>query len=860
MRGLLLVIIVLVCVSAAHATTRYGRNGGGTTTQCTGLANVDYDGSGTGEACAYKNFQDLLNASSCGDTIELHEGQSFLGAFTVPDHSCAGPSYITITTDNSATIPAALSTYPQSFTWDAVNYGTYNKMTTALAAPMPKLVASSSLASPVITFAEGASYYKFIGVEFTNEETINPEEQYNYLMLTAGDTLAELPHHIEFDRIYAHPIEEVGTFTDMGKRSVESWLLFNGSYLTIRNSACYGFTGWNKYPSPGGNYRLNATCVLYGNGPEDASVLLENNVMGSNGNVLFMGGSGGYPNPAHVATVTDIDMDTDSSGCATFSNTTGLDVGDLFSIDDETYGEHYSNGVTHRPPALPAPWVVGGVTSITGASDPKIVCWDFLGGGFRYRQNLFLIGNSNYPGADVTGGTFTLTFNGQTTAPITYDPLTWASDAEVLEDALEALSNIAPGDVDCFWNGDYGMMCNLQGAYAYPATSYLITANDAGMTGTGNHPYIYRNNGPSESFMPVELPDVPNEGAEARWDGYVPSGFIIRRNIFDMPDEWRTATGCGGCPGGIVGEVKAFVEHKQSKDVLYEANIFANRNTGFIITPINQGEGACCPWANTSNFTIRYNLWTESGANVIPFVMEQGQRTVITDNIQIHDNVTFWPIGRKTFESEGTFIRTNQITNVSITHNTVFLQSHIGMNYAIDYGSYPPVPGVDDAATRPMVFRDNLALTGNYYPWGCAGGTFEINCWPIATSTVTNNLFINLFEPGVPESQFDTLFTNWSTGWYLNALPSPLFLNAFPTATQSYGGTTGYKWTWFDPRLNPSSIYAAGNARDASDNKDLGADIPALISAMGFNPFGATVAGGVGVSGKVTLGGNVTIR
>jgi hypothetical protein len=44
--------------------------------------------------------------------------------------------------------------------------------------------------------------------------------------------------------------------------------------------------------------------------------------------------------------------------------------------------------------------------------------------------------------ADATGGTFTLTFSGQTTAPIAYN-----AGAPAVQSALEALSNIAPGDV-----------------------------------------------------------------------------------------------------------------------------------------------------------------------------------------------------------------------------------------------------------------------------------------------------------------------------------------------------------------------------------------------------------------------------
>jgi hypothetical protein len=43
---------------------------------------------------------------------------------------------------------------------------------------------------------------------------------------------------------------------------------------------------------------------------------------------------------------------------------------------------------------------------------------------------------------DGTGGTFTITFSGQTTAAIAHD-----ASAQTVQDALNALSNVAPGDI-----------------------------------------------------------------------------------------------------------------------------------------------------------------------------------------------------------------------------------------------------------------------------------------------------------------------------------------------------------------------------------------------------------------------------
>lgn len=822
---LLIFFVLLFIYTNVSAATYYVRNGGGTTTQCTGLSDVDYDGSGSGEACAFSNFQNAWNATSCGDTVALAKGQSFLGSFTLTAKGCSG-TYITITTNDPSTIPAQLSQYPSLFRWNSDNTITVGKMNPTLAADMPKIKASSSFAEAAITFASNSSYVKIVGVEITSDDTVFPGEQYNYLII-GGESgiLSELPHHVEFSQVYIHPPEEDGTLNNIVQRSVESGILFNGSYFTLKNSACYGFTGWNKYPAPGGEYRLDAKCLLLGNGPEDASNVIESNLLGANGNIIFMGGSGGFPNPAHTATLTSITMNADGSGSATFSSTTNLNIGDLFAVFNETYSQHYINNI---PAQLGAPWVVGGVIGKTG----NTITWDFLAGGFRYRQNVII------PQLGITGGTFTLTHNGQTTAPITYDPSSWSTSMSAIQSALEGLSNINPGDVNVIWNNDYGMVVNMQGQYTYPNQAFLVTVNDAGLTGTPidpSLPKMYRNNGPSEGFEPVELPDIPSNGAFAQWDGYIPTGHLIKKNIFDMPDEWRTAS-CPTCPGGIVGEVKGFIEVKQGNNITIDGNIFSNRNTGFIITPINQGNGPCCPWTQVSNFVASHNIWTESGANVIPFLMEQGQRTVISTNYDIFNNVTFWPIGHKVYEADGTIFRTTQISDVRIDHNTLFVESHIGINYG-GVLPHPPVPGLLHNRTIPMVFTNNLIFSGAYYPWGCTDGVFQIDCWPVDTTTVDKNLIVNLFEPNVAQSEFDALFSNWPVGWYSNTIPSGLFLNTAPTATQDYGGITGRKWTMFDPTINPTSIYAAGGSRQASDGKDVGADIEAIKTVMGFDPF-----------------------
>lgn len=76
-----------------------------------------------------------------------------------------------------------------------------------------------------------------------------------------------------------------------------------------------------------------------------------------------------------------------------------------------------------------------------------------------------------------TGGTFTLTYDGQTTAPIAYN-----ADAAAVEAALVALSNISPGDVTVTGNAG-GPYTVTFGGSKYGVNVSQITASGAGLTG-----------------------------------------------------------------------------------------------------------------------------------------------------------------------------------------------------------------------------------------------------------------------------------------------------------------------------------------------------------------------------------------
>ncbi len=83
-------------------------------------------------------------------------------------------------------------------------------------------------------------------------------------------------------------------------------------------------------------------------------------------------------------------------------------------------------------------------------------------------------------GGTVSGGTFTLTYDGQTTTAIAYN-----ADAATVDAALEALSNIGAGDVTCAGGALPGAAVTVTFTAALAATDVVqLTADGALLTGT----------------------------------------------------------------------------------------------------------------------------------------------------------------------------------------------------------------------------------------------------------------------------------------------------------------------------------------------------------------------------------------
>jgi PKD repeat protein/type 1 glutamine amidotransferase len=101
-------------------------------------------------------------------------------------------------------------------------------------------------------------------------------------------------------------------------------------------------------------------------------------------------------------------------------------------------------------------------------------------GGFSPHNDMKTNETQTVRVTNATGGTFTLTFNGQTTAPIAFNATAAAVQAE-----LEALSNVDPGDVVATGGpvNTANVAVNFRGAYSQTDVPQT-TADASGLTGT----------------------------------------------------------------------------------------------------------------------------------------------------------------------------------------------------------------------------------------------------------------------------------------------------------------------------------------------------------------------------------------
>lgn len=200
------------------------------------------------------DFQDALNRANPGDTILLEAGVTYNGSFTLPNKP--GSQFITI----RSSAPDTQLPKPNE-RMDPARY----------ASVLPKIV--STTVEPVIKSETGSHHFRFIAVE------IGPTKNgmYNIVALGTGDErkVEELPHHIEFDRVYIH-----GSPMEGQRRGIAA----NGKYIKVINSYISDIKRHGE--------ESQAICAWATDGPLE----IVNNYLEAAAENILIGGGGSYLN------------------------------------------------------------------------------------------------------------------------------------------------------------------------------------------------------------------------------------------------------------------------------------------------------------------------------------------------------------------------------------------------------------------------------------------------------------------------------------------------------------------------------------------------------------------------------------
>ena len=222
-----------------------------------------------------EDFQKLLDAASCGDTIELQAGATFRGLFTIPAKPCDDSHWIIIRTaaadrdlppEGTRITPcyAGVETLPGRPPFHCAS--TRNVLA--------KLSYVGSGGSGPIVLGNGANHYRFLGLEITRESpgaTI-------YNLISQEDSGAA--HHIVFDRVWLH-----GTPQDETTRGI---LLGGSSQVAVVDSF---FSDFHCTAGTGACTDSQAIAGGMGNRPMGPYKIVNNFLEAAAESILFGGGA-----------------------------------------------------------------------------------------------------------------------------------------------------------------------------------------------------------------------------------------------------------------------------------------------------------------------------------------------------------------------------------------------------------------------------------------------------------------------------------------------------------------------------------------------------------------------------------------
>jgi hypothetical protein len=305
----------------------------------------------------------------------------------------------------------------------------------------------------------------------------------------------------------------------------------------------------------------------------------------------------------------------------------------------------------------------------------------------------------------------------------------------------------------------------------------------AGWNGPG--PYTIENN-----YLEAAAENFLLGGADPAIQGLVTQDVVFRRNHLSKPLEWRKQR----------WQVKNLFELKNARRVLVEENLMeyswrqAQVGYAILLTPRNQDRRA--PWSTVEDITIRRNVVRHAGGGM-QILGRDTNPSGQTRRVRVVDNL-FYDIDKDRWGGTGAFVLIGDgPADIAIEHNTVVQSGNIMMVYGGTREAPDQIPG--------LVLRDNLVRHNQF---GIHGADRAVGRDTIEANFPGNIFASNVIAGGdsrrypsgnqfVDEQEFERQFMNAAEG---------------------------------DFRLKPDSRFRGA----ASDGRDLGADIAAIMKALGW--------------------------
>lgn len=306
----------------------------------------------------------------------------------------------------------------------------------------------------------------------------------------------------------------------------------------------------------------------------------------------------------------------------------------------------------------------------------------------------------------------------------------------------------------------------------------------AGWNGPG--PYLIENN-----YLEAAGENVLFGGADPAIAGLVTEDIIVRRNYLRKPVEWRDAG----------WQVKNLLELKNARRVLVEGNIleysWRDGQAGYaiLLTPRNQDGGA--PWATVEEVTIRHNIVRHAGGGISIIGEDSNNPSKSTRRVHVVNNL-FYDIDADRWGGNGTFALVGQgPSDIAIEHNTIIQTGNILMVYGGTRQDPQPILG--------LRFRDNLVRHNLYGVHGADRA--------VGQDTLTT------FFPGA------VFRDNAIAGGDARSYP----------AGNTFIAPDEFDRQFVNPAQGEFSLRANSRFRGAaSDGRDLGVDMNALMIALGL--------------------------